>query len=241
MTEKKGNTFWGFFFIACGVLLIGTKLFDWDFHFSLWKIFWTIGFGMWFLKSFAKKNFYGIFFSAAFLGIVYDDFLNIEKLTPFPLLFAALLLSIGCSMAFPNAKRNKYRISCNSGTEIINEDGEVVYVPYEENKIFYEVTFSSAVNYVESSAFSNAYFSCNFGALKVYFDRATMAGDEAIVTIDNNFGGTDLYFPKEWKVINQMSTAFGGVSEKNSGNWDGIHKIVLKGDTNFGGVSIYYV
>lgn len=232
---RKEKYFWGIIFILCAVYLLTSKMgfLNW-LNISVWSTILTIFFLSTLLKGISRVDFYGIFISLAFLGIVHDEFLGIEAITPWPILGAAILLGIGFNMIFPNRKKHKNNmyITSNSAPIIENTDGE---------RVFYRVSFSSAINYVNSTSFREASFDCSFGSLKVYFDHAIMAGDTAVIYIDNSFGGTELFIPREWRVINQLDSSFGGVDEKGSPMADGVHTVYLRGDNSFGGVTIHYV
>lgn len=232
---RKENNFWGIILILCAVYLLTSKMgfMKW-LNIGVWSTLFTIFFLYTLLKGISRMNFYSIFISLAFLGIVHDDFLGIEAITPWPILGAAILLGMGFNMIFPNRRKHKNHIYITShDTPIINNtNGE---------RVLYNVSFSSAVNYVNSTSFREASFDCSFGSLKVYFDHAIMAEDTAVIYIDNSFGSTELFIPKEWKVINQLECSFGGVDEKGMPMEDGIHTVYLRGDTSFGGVTIHYV
>lgn len=232
---RKENNFWGIILILCAVYLLTSKMgfMKW-LNIGVWSTLFTIFFLYTLLKGISRMNFYSIFISLAFLGIVHDDFLGIEAITPWPILGAAILLGMGFNMIFPNRRKHKNHIYITShDTPIINNtNGE---------RVLYNVSFSSAVNYVNSTSFREASFDCSFGSLKVYFDHAIMAEDTAVIYIDNSFGSTELFIPKEWKVIKQLECSFGGVDEKGIPMEDGIHTVYLRGDTSFGGVTIHYV
>ena len=59
------------------------------------------------IKSIFKRNFSGILFPIAFICIIFDDKLGITAITPWTVLIAAALGSLGLSMIFHN-KPNKY-------------------------------------------------------------------------------------------------------------------------------------
>ena len=61
------------------------------------------------------------------------------------------------------------------------------------------------------------------------------------MNVENHFGMTSLYVPKEWQVQNNLDRAFGSVSEK--GRYEGSSDTLLyiNGSTNFGTIVIVYV
>ena len=69
----------------------------------------------------------------------------------------------------------------------------------------------------------------------------SIQSDAASVKIDNNFGETILYIPKEWKVQNELEHCFGSINEHGKPLGSSNATLCLKGDTNFGNIEIYYV
>ncbi|MGN0484032.1 MAG: hypothetical protein ACI4HI_10820 [Lachnospiraceae bacterium] len=59
--------------------------------------------------------------------------------------------------------------------------------------------------------------------------------------IENTFGETVLYIPKEWKTVIQMEHAFGSVQEHGKSVGSSHATLFLCGETNFGTVEIHYV
>ncbi len=238
---KKERIFWGIFLILGAIFLIAGRL-GFMQGVPFWGLIWTVVFVALLLKSLLKLHYFGIFLSLALLAIVYAEQLKIQAITPWPVLGAAVLLGIGCSMLFPKKKwKNRFKnchINCNnenfSATEnVINES--------DGSNCQCSVSFGSSVKYINSDAFETGNFEASFGAMKVYFDNAIMKGTEASINIDNSFGGMELFIPKTWKVINKMDSCFGGVEEKGHEEWDGVHILYVNGDTNFGGITIYHV
>lgn len=65
---------------------------------SLFKVVETLILACIIIRGIMGRNFYEIFIPLACLGIIYDKQLNLTSLTPWPLLLASLLLSIGLDM-----------------------------------------------------------------------------------------------------------------------------------------------
>lgn len=237
--KKKRNIFWGVFFILGAVFILAAKLgFMQDV--GVWSLIWTVLFAALLVRSLYRIDFFGIFFSVAFLGILYAEPLGITAITPWPILGAALLLGIGCKMIFPQKKRFRdrvhFRIKGNPDVtpeKVINgQDGA---------QVSHQVSFGSAVKYINSENFESASFECSFGYLKVYFDNAVMQSSSASVHLENSFGAMELYIPKSWMVENQMENAFAGTDEEGKAEPDGLHTLYLYGDNSFGGITIIYI
>lgn len=103
---RYAKLFWGLLLILMGIFLVISKM-GLVTGISVWSVFFTIIFAALLIRGLIRKNFFSIFFSIAFLCIIYDDQLGITALTPWTVLLAALLLSIGMEILFNN-NRNCY-------------------------------------------------------------------------------------------------------------------------------------
>ena len=235
---KLERIFWGIFFILGAVFIIAGKL-GFMQNVGIWSLILTVFLAAVLIKSILKIKFMGIFLSLALLAIVYAEPLQIQAITPWPVLGAGVLLGIGCTLIFPkkHGKKWKDRIKVE-----YNGDGEErVINETDGSDCSCSAHFGSSIKYINSDEFVSAYLEANFGEIKAYFDNAIMKGTEASVNIDNNFAGMELYVPKTWRVVNKLDSAFGGVDEKGHSAPDGVHTLYLHGDNNFGGITIIYI
>ena len=200
-----------------------------------WKLLLTILFGACLLKSLLHLAIPGILFALAFLGIIYAKELGIETLTPWPILGAALLLSIGLSLIFPHKRRHHEKNHMHGEWDQADVD------QVEENAVQMSTKFGSSIKYVNSPNLERVNLECSFGAMKVYFDNAVMSGESATLDLQVSFGGIELYIPKDWKVENHLKSAFGGLEEKNHPTGDQKCRLVLTGSVNFAGVTVCYI
>lgn len=231
---KNERLFWGILFILGGIFLIVSKLgFLSDINaFSLLVSVFLVAI---IIKSIMKLNFAGILFPLAFLGIIYDDVLGITSITPWTLLFAALLGTIGLSMIFhkyTSGFHKKYSMKFDEYEKIDIED---------ESHVRQETNFGSSIKYVNSNKFVQADLECNFGAMKVYFDNAVMEGESAIVNLEASFSGVEIYVPRSWRVEERTDVAFGGIDYKNRNDSVTEKTLILVGDISFSGVEIIYI
>ena len=215
---KKERIFWGIYLILGAVFILAAKL-EFMQGVGIWSLVWTLVFAAALIKSLIKLNFFGIFMSIALLAIVYAEPLQIQAITPWPVLGAGLLLGIGFSLIFPKKGKQYYvkRYHHPDGERIINEQ--------DGSNCKCSVSFGSSIKYINSDA----------------FERADLEGTEAHVYIENNFGGVELYVPKTWAVNCKISNVFAGVDEKGHAQPDGVHTLYLHGDNSFAGVTVIYV
>ena len=236
---KRRKIFWGIFFIVMAMIIVVSKLGILP-DVGVFSLLAT-AFLVWMAVDGARhRNFYEMMFAAAFICIIFDKPLGIEALTPWTVLAAALLLSIGLSLLFGRKKKQKHKIEFewdSDGSRGIGSSGEQC----SGAKIHCENNFGSAIRYINSDNFCKAYLDNNFGSMTVYFDNAMIQGESATVRVDNNFGETILYIPKEWKVFTELEPCFGGINEHGSVVGSSSAVLYLKGETNFGNIEIYYI
>ncbi len=229
---KKERVFWGLFFIVGAAAMVVSRLgFLGDI--GLWTIFFTVFLAAALVKSVMYRSASGILFSIAFLCILYDKQLGITALTPWTVLGAALLGSIGCSILFDPWKKKHWHEHYEFGkADMETVAGESIHL---------STSFGEGIKYIDSDDFKRANIQCSFGELKVYFDNALIQDGQAVIAFDVSFGGVELFLPKEWTVDNQVNATFGEVEEKNRNDSNGSPVLRLVGKCSFAGISIIYV
>lgn len=227
---KKTRTFWGLFFILAAVLLVAGQL-NLLGGMNISTILLTAFLVFSLLKSIRNKSINGVIYSIAFLCIVYAEPLNIEVLSPWTILLAAILCSIGCSFLFHKKEDKIYYDFEKESSERKNNS----YVTFN-------TTFASSIKYIDSSNFKGGSLHCSFGSMKLYFDNAEIIEGNAYLKIDAAFSGIKLYIPKYWNIMNHMELAFADVVEKtNKQPTLNAPTLILQGNCSFSGIEIYYI
>lgn len=239
--KRKKEIIIGLLLIIGAVFIMVDRMgFFWDI--GLFKIIVTVILVGILIDNVIERSFGGILFSLAFLGILYDRPLRIEHLTPWPILGAALLGTIGLNMIF---KKKHVDIEVKYDNTLNKHWSEKEQVIDEEcgDTVECSVSFSSAVKYIKSTHFKRAFLKSSFGNLCVYFDNAHIGeGEEAVVQTDVHMGTLTLYIPGDWKVVLDVNTSFGNVEERGKRNIQSENRILwITGDISFGGVEIYYI
>ena len=209
--NSKGNVFWGIFLlVAAAFIVVGNMGLFGDIS------FWTIGFSIvllaWFVRSLFKVRFGGMLFSLAFAAILFDEVLNIEDITPWPV-----------------------RIGNKVGGQLVDEQ-------VSDDEIFKcEMAFGSSVKYVNSTNLKFVNLESSFGNLTVYFDEAKLSEGSVHISVENSFGKMSLFVPKEWDTNVNVDRAFGNVSEIGRPTRESEAKVYIEGETNFGQLEINYI
>lgn len=255
---KKGKVIWALLFIGIAVVILAGGL--GVIPEVSGKLIAAVLLGVVAVGSLWELWFWGLFFSLAVIGILYAPQLHIESITPWPILGAAALLSIGFSMLFGKqaSQRRTERARKRHGNfadqhfksaHYQNGQGQQVYDTAfgETNEqvkgemLFFKNSFGATSKYVNTDNFRSAVLQNSFGEMKVYFDNAMMQQETATIDVSNSFGETQIFLPKEWKVENQISSMLGSVSEQNMHQPSEGHTVILTGSVSMGEVQIIYI
>lgn len=230
---KKDNTFWGVLLVLAAVYIIINNLgFMPDINVTRLAV--AVICVVIFFKSLARMEFGGMLFSLAVLAILFDDELRITDLTPWPVLMAALLGSIGLNMIFGNHGR-EHRQGKHDDWDLKGAD----YVSGEE--IYIRARFNGYKKTISSDNFTRAKVSCKFAGMEISFDDAVIQNETAVVDLDVSFAGVEFYVPQSWRIVNETEGMFGGFDEHRAHSGETGPTLVFKGNIRFGGVEIYRI
>lgn len=252
--ESGKKAFWGIYFILAAVLLICYRVGWLHFGGFLGVGFWGIMISIFLLgftiKGIITRNVGEIIFSIAFIIIIFDGPLGIEYLTPWYVLGAAILLSIGLGMIIKPKNKGwnnfSYNGGCNQSGQFQNDSCNTNNRAEAENvegeRVWFKTNFGSGIKYVKSNNFQYADLTTSFGSMKVYFDNAIIQpGTDPVINVNNSFGCIQIYVPRTWHMVNQARSAFGCIEEKNQSSTNGAPTVRITGSTDFGAVEVYYI
>lgn len=232
MKDKK-SIFWGLIIILLAVYVIVSRLFAMP-DIPVIKIAFTLLFVYIIYNGIRSLHFGEIFIPLALISCQYDEYIGIEELTPWPVLLAAVLLSIGFSMIFKKRRR------------VIHDGSSVVFdsVDIDEedgNTICVKNTFSETSKYVNSNDFTSGDIKNTFGETRVYFNNAVLANGRATLYVDNTFGETCIYIPRTWRLDLKKNNSFGDIAVRGNGNNDmDAPLITIDAKNSFGEICIVF-
>lgn len=231
---KKEKIFWGTLLVLGGIFLIVSKLGYFP-DVNVFSLLLTVFLLAITVKSLLHINFTGILFPIAFICIIYDKQLGITAATPWTVLLAALLGSIGLSMIF-----NKYPRYFNKKESWDSYEFETINAE-DESHVRLQTSFGASIKYINTDKFEQADLKCHFGSMKVYFDNTIIHNGNAVVNIDASFAGVELYIPKTWTINDKTNISFAGIDEKNRNEKTSSDTLTLVGNISFSGVEITYI
>lgn len=238
MDTEKRNVFWGVLLLVGAVALLADKL-GFIEGVSFWAIFFTAILGTVLVKSIIKKRFGMLLFAAAFLVIVNDEVLHLEAITPWPVLIAAGLGTLGLKLLFPDAeKKNNHLIRIGNGNSVVDD------YSWSGDRATYTNVFGESVKYI-AEEFRSIKLKNVFGSMEIFFTDAKLKDGSAEVLVDNVFGSVELYVPSSWKVLVDMERFASNVDDCNEQNRkccpDGENTLRIVGSVRFGNFEIVYV
>lgn len=231
---KKDNVFWGIILIlaACYIIINNLGFMP---DVNVVRLGVAVICAVVFVKSLFRMEFGGMLFSLAILAILFDEQLGITAITPWPVLVAALLGSIGLNMIFGN-NISVHKKGMGKVHHSVNED----YVSGDDVTI--NGLFNGYKKNISSDNFTQARVKCKFSGMEISFDDAVIQSGRAVVDLELLFSGVEFYIPYSWKVENNTNCIFGGFEEHRSRSESGEGPtIAFEGDVRFSGVEVYRI
>lgn len=231
--------FWGLLLVLMGIFLVISKM-GLVTGISVWSVFFTIIFAALLVYGLIKRNFIFIFFSIAFLCIIYDDQLGITALTPWTVLLAALLLSIGMEILFHKKKKFFVKYFVNDEEKSHSQWSESESYTCGE-KVCESNNFSARSKYINPETFEKGMFTNSFGSMNIFFENVPTEKKESYVHVENAFGEINIYVPSSWAVDMNIEDSFGSRSNvEGRPNGSGTYLLHVSGDNSFGEIHVIY-
>ncbi|MHB1485725.1 MAG: LiaF transmembrane domain-containing protein [Saccharofermentanales bacterium] len=234
---KNKNIFWGFLFLLSAVLIIAGQTGAFG-TIALMSIISGVLLLALMVYSLFSLNFFGVFLPLAFLYMIFWSPLELPEISPWLLVLAAVLTSIGFSIIFH--KKPKADTCCKDiGSQSFNDTTETI----DDNHPYAKVNFGSSSKYLHSNNLEKGQFIASFGSLEVFFDKAQLSPEGAEIFLDCSFGAIKLYIPRNWKVIEKMQVNLGGVNYNNQPDvlTEDSPRLTLTGNVQLGGIEIQYI
>lgn len=239
--KNKRKVFWGIVLVAGAVAMLMNRL-GYLGGVGFWQIVFSAILAAIFLNGILHRSFGQMMLSLACFVIVNDELLRLEAITPWPVLIAAVVISAGLKMLFPDFNRHghngKFHICWWSPAR--KTPHTVSSAGREGGAIIYENSFAGTVKYITEEV-SVVYLENSFGSMEVFFNDATLKDGCARVHLENSFGGMELYVPASWQVKLNVDTGFGAAEETGIRRPADGNVLYIDGKVSFGGLEIHYI
>ncbi|WP_297816454.1 LiaF transmembrane domain-containing protein [uncultured Lactobacillus sp.] len=222
-------------------------------HIGFWSVVWTVVFAVGGIYAIMNKSISGTVFSIAFLLIIYAKELHIQRLVPWTILLAGLLISIGLNMVFkrnfkPDVVINGKKVNMNWSdlknlkADFTGDSDEINgnYQTDDGENVVISTKMGDVSRYIHSDNLRSINVHTSMGDVKVYLDDVKTSADKVYANVDVSMGDVTFYIPKNWKVRSNLSSGFGDINVPNDSQADG-PTFVLQGRTNMGDITVKYV
>lgn len=231
---KKKSIFWGLILILLAVFIIVSQL-GYLPDLPVTKLILAGILGMISVKGIFELNFFEMLVPASIIACLYDKYLGITKITPWPIIVSAVLVSIGLNMIFGGLKKKRKVTKIKGATfgkDVENcQDGSVVNV---------DNSFGDLTKYINANNLTAVNADNAFGHTRVFFDNAVIAGGKCVVNAENAFGDLELFFPRQWKIEVIRECAFGKIKCDDFGSVDPTAPVVIvNASCSFGKIDIH--
>ncbi len=238
--KSRRKLFWGIVLVTGAVAMLMNRL-GYLGGVGFWQMVFTVILAAVFLNGILRRSFSQMMLSLAVFVIVNDEMLHMEAITPVPVLVAAVAISIGLKMLFPNFSRHgRDGVFHTFWWSPAHKSRQISSERREGDVITYENTFGSAVKYITEEV-SVVYLKNNFGGMEVFFNDAVLKGGSARVRVESSFGGMELYVPASWDVKLNVDTGFGAAEENGIRKPADGNVLYIDGEIWFGGLEVHYI
>lgn len=233
---KNRNWFWGIFFLLSAVAVIAIQIESVG-DIGIWSLLVGVLLVALIVYSIINLNFFGIFLPLAFLYMVFWEPLGLVEITPWMLILAAVLTSIGFGLIFH--KKRKCKVDVHPSGEAVISEGETI----DDNHPYAKVQFGSSSKYLHADALESGRFVSSFGELDVFFDQVQLSPAGAEIFLDCNFGSIKLNIPKNWQVVDDLHVTLGEFTNnrRTASLTENAPRLTITGNVQFGGVEISYI
>ncbi len=101
-----------------------------------------------------------------------------------------------------------------------------------------DATFGGIRQQNDSRSFKGGRIEATFGGVELDLRQAAMAGPEAVLELSARFSGIELRVPRDWLVVINVAPTLGAVNDHTVPPMNPTQRLVLRGETVFGGVEI---
>lgn len=101
-----------------------------------------------------------------------------------------------------------------------------------------DATFSGIKQQNDSRSFKGGRIDATFGGVELDLRQAAMEAPEAVLDISARFSGVELRVPRNWLVVVNIVPTMGAVNDQTVPPMNPAHRLVLRGETVFGGLEI---
>lgn len=243
MKKIFSRVLWAIFFFACAGVLVASQMGLIPIQIGFWTIAGSIILAICLVYNLANLNITGIVFSIAFLLILYARPLGIQRLSPWTILLAAVLVGIGLNLLLGYKRHSYISVVRNFGD---STKSKVIDGTFSRNAgdtdshIEINQSMSDVSRYIHSKNLETIDLTSKLSDISLYLDDAQAAGDIVHLNANVMLADVTIYLPLSWQVENNLSPFLSELDIKGTSNGGG-PTLVVGGQASISEIEIKYV
>lgn len=202
------------------------------FGLPLLRTFWPLIFVIWGVgRLFWPRHAASWLFGVALIGV--GTLMTLHNLGQMTLDFRdwwpVFVILAGLSILLKGLFPRRRDESCGSFQSSSIEHGDTVNI---------DTSFSGVQIQNDSRTFKGGRIDSTFGGVELDLRQAAIDGAEAVIDVSATFSGVSIKVPREWQIVIHLKTTMGAVEDKTVPPMTPGPRLVLRGETIFGGVEI---
>lgn len=240
--RKNSQVFFGIVFVTIAIVTLLTTLTSFK---GLWVSISLISlFSLYGLYSLLRRSFFIGSYSLAYALYIYLlEYYIVRPLSGMDLFLIATALGFGLSLLFGKKKSMTFERTYSYSSSDIKSKKKTISEEYSnETYMFIKTQFSGDTRYIYSPNLEVIDIENQFAGTSIYFQERNLNNDLNI-NIDCQLGAVELYFPKEWNIIDNLNTSLAGVDygHKPPSDTSSPYRVYLNGSVQLGGIEINYI
>lgn len=237
---NKKNIFWGLLMLGIGAVILMYAL-GIGITQGIAPLIASVVLGAIAIAALIKLNFVFVTVPAALILHIWREPIGLEEMNLWMLLLAAVVLGIGLTAIFwrfkkSNCHNHKFHDYCADKENLSTEE--------DDESVQIISSFGEHVRYVQSDNFKHASIKAHFSGLKVYFTSCTVAPEGAEIIMDVDFAGVELFIPRHWNLINEVTPFLGGVDDDQGvvlAQGEVPVTVRMRGNISFAGIDVHRI
>ena len=195
----------------------------------------------WAIKNLIRRNFMNSSLFLTIFVLFNKTNLDIQNLSNWKIIFIGLLIGIGLTLVVGgNGVNVVFNFELNDKKKV--KDEKINKFSTRDNIVKIERVFVSSVDYIEPMDFEGADIEIVFSNTSIYLDKVNFIDDYAYINLSQVFSSVNLYVPKNWEIVSQISLVGAKFTEHNyDPNVEKDKQLKIGGEGVFSSIRIYYI
>lgn len=206
-------------------------------HLSISAILIIYGIFVLFSRSY-YVGLYSIAFGFRYVADYYKHIIDFTQVGYWQLFLITTLLAIGLQMVFGRQKKRHVHIDYDFDIPAGHEHSNI-----GEDYVNIQTYLKETTRYIYSTNLEVVELETKLGSTSVFFQERQLNQDLSIY-VDCKMGNLELFLPKEWTIVESISTNLGNVDidyNRNPSNTVSQYTVYIEGIVSLGNIEIHFI